>query len=179
MKANYGKDFDEREIEIVPLSEQVKWATPDKVEFKMGKTIIDGKPYKNFVITDYPITVGNGWGYNLFNLDRTKVVVNIKPVPRLKAEKQIDRALIEMESQSSYSLKSSKQIEYQTHIGTLRELLGDIKNANEELYDVNIHIVCEEGAKKRFVQLSSRMASSILKCLVDKLTNLSAITYQN
>lgn len=148
LKANYGKDFDEREIEIVPLSEQVKWATPDKVEFKMGKTIIDGKPYKNFVITDYPITVGNGWGYNLFNLDRTKVVVNIKPVPRLKAEKQIDRALIEMESQSSYSLKSSKQIEYQTHIGTLRELLGDIKNANEELYDVNIHIVCEEGAKK-------------------------------
>lgn len=148
LKANYGKDFDEREIEIIPFSEQIKWATPDKVEFKMGRTIIDDKPYKSFVITDYPITVGNGWGYNLFSLDNTKVVVNIKPVPRSKAEKQIDRALIEMETQASYSLKSSKQIEYQTHISTLRELLSDIKNANEELFDVNIHLVCEEAVKK-------------------------------
>lgn len=148
LKSNYGKEFDEREIEIIPMSEQVKWATPDTVEFKMGRTIIDNKPYKNFVITDYPITVGNGWGYSLFSIDNSKVVVNIKPIPRLKAEKQIDRALVEMETQASYSLKSSKQIEYQTHISTLRELLGDIKNANEELYDVNIHIVCEEATKK-------------------------------
>ena len=148
LKANYGKDFDQRDIEVIPLNEQVKWATPDVVEFKMAKTKIDGTEYRSFVITDYPITVQNGWGYPFFNLDRTKVVVNIKPIPRFQAEKQIDRALIEMESQSQYSLRSSKQIEYQTHIETLHQLLTDIKNANEELYNVNIHIVCEENAKK-------------------------------
>ena len=148
LKANYGKDFDQRDVEVVPLSEQIKWATPDVVNFKMSKTKIDNKEYRSFVITDYPITVGNAWGYPIFSLDRTKVVVNIKPVPRAQAEKQIDRALIEMESQAQYSLKSSKQIEYQTHINTLQELLTDIKNANEELYNVNIHIVCEEEAKK-------------------------------
>ena len=148
LKANYGKDFDQRDVEVVPLSEQIKWATPDVVNFKMSKTRIDNKDYRSFVITDYPITVGNAWGYPIFSLDRTKVVVNIKPVPRAQAEKQIDRALIEMESQAQYSLKSSKQIEYQTHIDTLQELLTDIKNANEELYNVNIHIVCEEETKK-------------------------------
>ncbi len=148
LKANYGKDFDQRDVDVVPLAEQVQWATPDVVEFKMAKTKIDGTEYRSFVITDYPITVENGWGYPFFNLDRTKVVVNIKPIPRFQAEKQIDRALIEMESQSQYSLRSSKQIEYQTHIETLHQLLTDIKNANEDLYNVNIHIVCEENAKK-------------------------------
>ena len=148
LKANYGKDFDQRDVEVIPLSEQIKWATPDVVEFKMSKTKIDNKDYRSFVITDYPISVSNAWGYPIFSLDRTKVVVNIKPVPRAQAEKQIDRALIEMESQAQYSLKSSKQIEYQTHINTLQQLLTDIKNANEELYNVNIHIVCEEEAKK-------------------------------
>ncbi len=148
LKANYGKDFDQRDVEVVPLNEQIKWATPDVVNFKMSKTVIDNKEYRSFSITDYPIAVGNAWGYPIFSLEDTKVVVNIKPIPRTQAEKQIDRALIEMQSQSQYSLKSSKQIEYQTHINTLHELLTDIKNANEELYKVNIHIVCEENAKK-------------------------------
>lgn len=148
LKANYGKDFDERDLDVIPLSEQIKWATPETVDFKLNRTIVDGNQYRNFLITDYPITVPNGWGYTLFNIDKSKVVVNIKPIAKLEAEKNIDKALIEMETQSQYSLRSSKQIEFSTHLETLKQLLTDLKNANEELYDVNLHITCEESAKK-------------------------------
>lgn len=148
LKANYGKDFDERELEIIPLTEQVAWATPETVDFKLNRTIVDGTQYRNFVITDYPITVPNGWGYKLFNIEGSKVVINLKPIPKFVAEKNLDKALIEMETQSQYSLRSSKQIEFSTHLETLHQLLTDLKNANEELYDVNFHITCEESAKK-------------------------------
>jgi len=148
LKANYGKDFDERDLEVIPMSERVSWATPETVQFKLNRTIVDGKQYRNFCITDYPVSVPNGWGYTLFNIDRTKVVINLRPVPKYDAEKNIDKALIEMETQSQYSLRSSKQIEYETHLDTLKQLLTDLKNSNEELFDVNFHISCEESAKK-------------------------------
>ena len=187
LKANYGKDFDQRDVEVIPLNEQVKWATPDTVEFKMAKTKIDGTEYRSFVITDYPIMVGNGWGYPLFSLERTKVVVNIKPIPRHQAEKQIDRALIEMESQAQYALKSSKQIEFQTHMDTLTELLTDIKNANEELYNVNMHIVCEEGAKKevrallkqngfKYSEMFGRQVDEFVSNNISKIDNVKEAT---
>jgi len=180
LKANYGKDFDERDLEIIPLSEQVKWATPETIEFKVGKTYIDGQPYRQFAITDYPIQVPNGWGFWLFNLDKTKIVVNIQPINRSQAEKNIDKALIEMQTQSQYSFKSSKQIEYQTHLSTLKELLTDIKNSNEDLYDVNVHLVCEESAKKevratlkqngfRFSEMFGRQVDAFVSNNISKL----------
>ena len=187
LKANYGKDFDQRDVEVVPLSEQIKWATPDLVDFKMAKTKIDGTEYRSFVITDYPIMVGNGWGYPLFSLERTKVVVNIKPIPKYQAEKQIDKALIEMESQSQYALKSSKQIEFQTHMETLTQLLTDIKNANEELYNVNIHLVCEENVKKevrallkqngfKYTEMFGRQVDEFVSNNISKIDNVKEAT---
>ena len=46
------------------------------------------------------------------------------------------------------SLKSSKAIDTQTHLDTLRELLRDLKNSNEALFNVNTFITCEAPVRK-------------------------------
>ena len=148
MRANFGKEFDERELEVIPLSKQIDWATPNKIRFQASRVLINDKPYRNFVISDYPLQVPNAWGAPFFLLDRTRVVVKIKPVPKYEAEKSIDKAILEMEAKVYKTARSSKQIENQTHLDTLRELLASLKNNNEQFYNVNTFIMCEEPARK-------------------------------
>ena len=148
LKANYGKEFDERELEGVPMSDYAQWALPKEIKFKAAGIQVDGRNYRQFVISDYPLQVTNAWGYPFFSLDRTKVIVKIKPIPKYKAERNIDKAIMEMESKSNYGGRSSRKIENQTHRDTLRELLVNLKNNNQQLYDVNTYITCEDAARK-------------------------------
>lgn len=148
LRSNFGKEFDERELEVIPLSKQMDWAIPNKIKFQASRVFINDKPYRNFVISDYPLQVPNAWGAPFFLLDRTRVVVKIKPIPKDKAEKSIDKAILEMEAKVYKSARSSRQIENQTHLNTLRELLSGLKNNNQQLFDVNTFITCEEAARK-------------------------------
>ena len=148
LKANYSKDFDERETESKGADSLVDWTMPQNVQFKAGHTLVDGKPYKQFCITDFPLEVGNGWIYNICSMPSTKVVIKIKPELRTDAEKEIDRAIMEMESKTGRSARESKRIENETHLQTLRQLLIDIKNSNENLYKCSFFITCEEDMKK-------------------------------
>ena len=148
LKANYGKEFDERELESVPMHKYADWATPNKIKFQASRMIIDDKPFRQFVVSDYPLQVPNAWGYPFYRLDRTRVVTKFKPVEKYKAEQSIDKAIMEMESKASRGGRSSRQIENATHLQTLRELLAGLKNNNQQLYDVNIFITCEEPARK-------------------------------
>lgn len=148
LKAMYGKEFDERELEGIAMSKYFDWATPNEIKFKTSRILIDGRPYRQFVVSDYPLQVANAWGAPFFLLDRTKVVTKIKPIPKYNAEKNLDKAIMEMETKVFYSGKSSKRIENETHLNTLRELLVSLKNNNQQLYDVNTFITCEEPARK-------------------------------
>ena len=66
----------------------------------------------------------------------------------MDAEKQIDKAIMEMESKLSKAGRSSAQIDLQTHLETLRQLLVGLKNNNQQLYNVNTYVVAEDAAKK-------------------------------
>ena len=148
LRATYGKNFDERDLESLSFNKFLDWAKPDSVVFKVNKTMINKEPYRSFVISDYPLQVYNAWGYPFFTLQGTNVVMNLEPVTKAESEKRIDKALVEMEGKMGYTAKSSKILENQTHMKTLKDLLQQIKNGGETLYDVNIHILCEEAAKK-------------------------------
>ena len=148
LKANYGKEFDERELEGISMFDHANWSKPDSIRFQAARMLINNKPYRQFVITDYPLEVGNAWGAPFFLLDRTKVVTKFKPVDRFKAEEKIDKGIMEMEAKLYSTGRSSKQIENATHLETLRILLQQLKNNNEQLYDVNTFITCEEPARK-------------------------------
>ena len=148
LRANYGKEFDERELDGIPMSKHVDWATPNQIKFKANRVLIDNKPFRQFVISDYPLQVANAWGAPYYLLDRTRVITKIKPIPKMDAEKNLDKAIMEMETKVFYSGKSSKRIENETHLETLRDLLVSLKNNNQQLYDVNTFITCEDQARK-------------------------------
>ncbi len=148
LKANFGKEFDERDLEITPISEYINWATPDKIKFNIARYFVDDQCYRCYSLTDYPLQVGNAWGAQFFLLDRTKIVMKFSPTPKMDAEKQIDRAIMEMEAKYNRSGKSSTQIELQTHLETLRDLLVSLKNNNQQLFNVNTYVVAEDVAKK-------------------------------
>ena len=148
LKAMYGKEFDERELDGIALSKHMDWAMPNEIKFKASRIMIDGRPYRQFVVNDYPLQVGNAWGAPFYLLDRTKVVTKIKPIQKYEAEKNLDKAIMEMETKVFYSGRSSKRIENETHLETLKGLLASLKNNNQQLYDVNTFITCEEPARK-------------------------------
>ena len=179
LKSCYTKEFDERELDLISRSEYCDWVTPGKIDFKVNSVNVDGQDYANFLITDYPISVGNAWGYSFFSQDRTKVVMNFSPMDKFKAEKQIDNAIIEMELKLNKSMKSSATIEVQTHLETLRTLLRDLKNSNEALFNVNTFITCEAPARKemravlkqngfRYTELFGRQVDAFISANVSK-----------
>ncbi len=148
LKSNLGEDFDERDLDVMPINKYADWIMPEKIKFGAGRFFIDKACYRMFNVTDYPLHVGNAWGADLFLLDKTKTVMKFTPMSRIDSEKQIDKAIMEMESKLSKSGRSSTQIELETHLETLRNLLASLKNANEQLYNVNTYIVADDSAKK-------------------------------
>lgn len=183
LKSTYTKEFDERQVRHMLSDDYIEWISPKEINFRMGSTIIDGEAYKHFTISDYPLHVGDAWGFELFKIDRTRVVVNLTPVPKLESEKQIDKSIIEMENKMDRTFRSSAQIELNTHMQTLRALLQDLKNNNEQLFKVTMHIICEEGAKKevramikqngfRYSEMFGRQVDSFISCSISKRDNI-------
>ena len=148
MKSTFCQDFDEREVDMLPLKEKPAWTYPDEIDFGIRTTKIDGQNYRFFTVTDYPIEVPNAWAYPLFALDESRVVVNISPVDKYKAEKDLDKSLMEMEIKLSKDMRSSQKIDAEQHVETLKELLKQIKGSNENLYNTTIHIVAKDSVKK-------------------------------
>lgn len=148
LKSMFDENLNEREAEGVAASNYLDWILPKKIEFKTARTIIDGKAYRHFMLAQYPLQVPNAWGHTFFSMQNVKVVMKFKPVTREKAEKIIDRGIMEKRSKLARTGKSSRQIEEQTHLETLQALLEELKNNNEQLFDVDVHLTVEENARK-------------------------------
>lgn len=147
LKSNYTKDFDESELDVISMREYAKWTMPEKIRFKVGRTSIDGVEYRSFSITDYPLNVPNAWAWPFFSIEGCNVNVRIKPIPKAKAEKQLDRSISELEGRMDVG-KRSKQVEIGAQMSTMSALMSELKIGNEDLFDVNVHLFCDEGLKK-------------------------------
>ncbi len=159
LKYNYTDDFDEREIEYYEPDEYLNYASPDTVEFKMNKTFVDGRECTMFTVREYPLLVKNAWGFQMFNIEGTRVTMNIVPIEKSKAVKRIDRSLQELLSKQNNTFRASDIIDSQTHIETLVELLTMLQNDNEALYEVNIHIMVYNNSKGAKNSLKKRVKS--------------------
>ncbi|MBE5740998.1 MAG: DUF87 domain-containing protein [Clostridiales bacterium] len=148
LKSNYQAIFSESDIENLAPSQYNNWIMPEKVEFKVARMEMDKKNYKQMVISNYPLEVGNGWAYPIFNQEGTRVIMNIMPVDKEKGEKAIDRAVMEKEAKLDNAYRSSEIIEKEADIQSLQTLLKDLKTNNEQLYDVSIHMRVEEQNRK-------------------------------
>ncbi|MDR2560068.1 MAG: hypothetical protein LBC86_11095, partial [Oscillospiraceae bacterium] len=139
-KYNFTYDFDERETEELTAENHMDWILPDKLDIMARKHVCDGVTAHTLRITDYPTFVCNAWGYRLFNIPNTKVVMKFKPLDRFKAVRSIDRAIDELREQGSTTGKTSKILEIQEHVDTLTSLLNMLKSDSETLFEVNLYI---------------------------------------
>ena len=185
LKANLGKEFDQRDLDVIPFNKYKEWIKPAKIKFNIAKFYVDKDCYRVYDLIDYPLQVGNAWAASFFLLDRTKVVMKLNPMPRLDSEKQIDKAIMEMESKLGKAGRSSTQIDYQTHLDTLRQLLVSLKNNNEQLFNVNTYITSEESAKKdvramlkqqgfRYSEMFSRQIDGFISSNISRLDTMKS-----
>ena len=140
LKYQYTQVFDEREVEHLSPEEYMEWILPKKIEFTSRMVKYDGLITHNLKILDYPLAVGNAWGYRLFNIPNTRVVMKFKPVDRYQSIKRIDRSLDELRGQAGETGKVSRLMEINENIESLAELLSMLQSENETLYDVNTYI---------------------------------------
>ena len=150
LKSNYQSVYSEKEIENIAPSQYNNWIMPEKIEFKVARLEMDKKVYKQMVIANYPLEVGNGWAYPIFNQPNTRAIMNIMPVDKDKGAKAIDRAVMEKESKLDRTFRSSEIIEKEADINSLQTLLRDLKTNNEQLYDISIHVRVNEENRKEF-----------------------------
>jgi len=139
LKYCYTRNFDERAIDDIEPKDYLNFVKPNKVKFKTWAYEIDDTFAFNYTVSDYPLTVGNAWGAGLFNIDNTKVVLNIRPVDKEKSTKRIDRAVTEIGSRGEAN-KASQVISQDTHIGSMANLLVSLQNENEGLFDCTLTI---------------------------------------
>lgn len=150
LKSNYQSIYAEKDIENLSPMQYNDWIMPEKVEFKIARVEMDKKPFKQMVISNYPLEVGNGWAYPIFSHPGTRVIMNIMPVDKEKGERAIDRAVMEKESKLDKSFRSSEIIEKEADIESLQTLLKDLKTNNEQLYDISIHMRIDEAGRKEY-----------------------------
>lgn len=180
MRANYNKDFDERQLREMPTEKVMNWVVPNKVTFNAKSCKINGIQRAAFTITDYPLEVGTAWGFGIFNMPGTRTVLNFHMVPKLTAEKIIDKAIIEMKTQMKQSHKSSHKIERDAQLDTISNLLVQIKQNNEQMYDCTIHMTPDHEMRKevkaklseegfRYSELFGRQVDSFIGANVSRL----------
>lgn len=146
LKYNFTSNFEEKDVDLLTPEEFMSWIYPQTIEFKPNSTIVDGEECYNFTVRNFPISVLNAWGYKIFNIPNTKVVMNLAPFEKGKAIRMIDRSVQELASQSNNSFRASSLIDKQTHIDTLIEVLRMLQNDNETLFGVNLHVTVYPGA---------------------------------
>lgn len=152
LKYSYGSIFDERNVEKVKPEDYLDYIMPDEIKFNAMNTVSGENSIYHFIVTDYPLKVGNAWGRKIFDIENTKVVMKLKPVDKDKAIKRIDNAIFELQSQSLLSGKASVQIDKAAHLETLNQLLIGLQTDNEILYDVTLIISAYDEKGKNSVR---------------------------
>ncbi len=161
LKHTFTNDFNEDDVNYLNDEELYEWIIPHDVKITTKNVYVDGVKTYNFTVKGYPLYVLNAWGYKMFNIENTKVVMNIEPYDKLKATHMIDRSLQELVSQSDTSYKASSLIDKQTHINTLVDLLRRLSNDNEVLYKVTIHITLYDDKKQSIKDMRKLIRSSL------------------
>lgn len=139
IKYQYTDNFNDKDIDELEEDEYYDWCTPDNIEFTASTVKVDGIESFTYTVQSFPLAVQNAYGYRIFNIPDTKVVMNVEPFEKNKAIRMLDRSLQELSSQSEQAYKASSILDKQTHIKTLVDLLRMLQNDNEVLFKVTLH----------------------------------------
>lgn len=139
LKYCYTRNFDEREIDTLTPDKYLDWVKPKSVEFSAFNAKVDDVDVISMAVTDYPLAVDNAWGGRLFNIDNTKVVLNIKPLETAQSVKRIDKVITEISARENQR-KASEIMDSATHVETMGVLLRSLQNESENLFDCTLTV---------------------------------------
>ena len=131
-------------------------ARPEDMTFYPLTIKMDGMQATNLVIDGFPTEVPNGWGERLFSLPYCHVTMRMRPITEDTALKRIDHAILEIETRPE-----GKESEYQSsvnHVDSLRELLTDIQQGNQTLYDVVTIVTVYDEIKTNYNRKAAKQA---------------------
>ena len=148
LKYTYTDNFEESDVDKLTPEEIMSWVKPSEIRFTTTSAFIDGVESFNYTVRNFPLTVLNAWGYQMFNIEGTKVVMNLEPYEKRKAIRMLDRSIQELASQSEQSFKASSLLDKKTHIETLVDLLRMLQNDNETLFKVTLHFTIYNKDRK-------------------------------
>jgi type IV secretory pathway VirB4 component len=140
LKYSHTRFFDEREVESLPPEKYIEFITPKNVQFKSRNYTIDGIQAFTLAVADYPVSINNAWGAELFDIDNAKIVLKIRPVERSKATKRLDKAVKEIGSHEDSIKKASEIVASESHMETMVSTLQSLERANETLSDCSLMI---------------------------------------
>lgn len=161
LKYCYTRDFDEREVYELEPKDYFEWVSPKRVDFKVMACSCDDVYSATFAVSDYPLAVTNAWGANMFNVDGTKVVMNITPIAPDKAVKRIDRSIAELGTREGHSGKASEIMAQDTHVQTLGALLQRLQDENETLFDTTIAVTAYNYSGEKTAAFRKRIRREI------------------
>lgn len=133
-------DFDENDIDKVKPEDYAAWAMPKQIDIRVRETEVDKMLSYTMRVTNYPSMVDDAWMAYVMSIPGTKCVVKCKPMDREKSVRRIDRTLTELRVQYATTSLESKQIELQSHIDSLSELLATLQSESETLMEMNFYI---------------------------------------
>ena len=168
LKYTFTDNFEERDVDMLADEELMSWVMPTEVKFGPKSAFIDGIETFNYSVRNFPIAVLNAWGYQMFNIEDTKVVMNIEPYEKNKAIRMIDRSLIELSSQSETSFKASSMLDKKTHIETLVDVLRMLQNDNETLFSVTLHFTIYNKAGLRNAEAKKNLKKTIKRIVTEQ-----------
>ena len=77
LKYTFTDNFEESDVHLLADEELMPWVKPTEVKFGAKSAFIDGVETFNYTVRNFPLSVLNAWGYQMFNIEDTKVVMNI------------------------------------------------------------------------------------------------------
>lgn len=168
LKYTFTDNFDESDVDMLADEELMPWVKPTEVRFTPKSAFLDGIETFNYSVRNFPLAVLNAWGYQMFNIEDTKVVMNIEPYEKNKAVRMIDRSLIELASQSENSFKASSMIDKKTHIETLVDVLRMLQNDNETLFSVTLHFTIYNKNRLTNVEAKKNLKKTIKRIVTEQ-----------
>ena len=161
LKYGYNRDFDERDIKTIERKDYIEYVTPKSVKFNWLSYDVDGRKATTYAVADYPLTVGNAWGAEIFSIPNTKVVLRIKSVDTTKAIRRLDRTYVELLTRSDQGEKASRQIDKELHIETMGELLRSIQMDSERLFDCTMTVTGYDNTGEKLSTVMKKIRQSI------------------
>ncbi|MDR2266484.1 MAG: DUF87 domain-containing protein [Christensenellaceae bacterium] len=164
LKYCHTRFFDEREIADVKPEDYINYIKPDRIKFNTRDYTVDGVGAFTLAVSDYPLSVGNAWGSELFNIDDTKVVLKIRPVDRQKAIRRIDKVVNELGSREEDIAKASEIVATESHIETMTSTLQALQNENESLFDCTLTITAFNNEKESMSTVRKAIRHKVAGC---------------